>query len=133
MLDLGRHGRRLDALVAALPAGYTNSGLNLPGFALEPIRASGRGFYTHLYHHLFDAPGLTIIRRMEALREELVPMLAAVGQPVGARMSAYIHEAPTPVELQECDYAPHYGETLRAQVAECDAEIIQTYGYRFDG
>ncbi|MEI4884399.1 hypothetical protein, partial [Klebsiella pneumoniae] len=43
MLELTT-GRRLAELTAALPRAYTNTGLNLPGFALEPIRASGRGF-----------------------------------------------------------------------------------------
>jgi hypothetical protein len=131
MLELGTTGARLDALVAALPRNYGNRGLNLPGFALEPIRASGRGFYSYLYRYLYDAPGIMHIRRLDRLREELIPMLQAVGQPVSAAMDEYVRNAPATNRSEHAGYAEYYGEVLRDLVAERDAEIIDRHGYRF--
>jgi hypothetical protein len=131
MLELGTTGARLDALVAALPRSYSNSGLNLPGFALEPIRASGRGFYSYLYRYLYDAPGIMVIRRLDRLRDELVPMLEAVGQPVSRAMYEYLRNAPTTNTSEHAAYADYYGDTLRELVAERDAEIIERHGFRF--
>src|SRR3954466_8078192 len=54
MLDLGATGKHLDRVIAALPPKYTGGGLNVPQSAMAPIRGSGRGFYTHLYHHMYD-------------------------------------------------------------------------------
>jgi len=130
MLELGADGRLLDQVVAALPPRYTGRGLNLPGFALEPIRASGLGFFSFLYRHMYDAPGISHIRRVERLREELIPMLVAVGQPVSAAMRARALEAPQE-SAAERRYLGHYGETLRDRVAERDAVLIARYGYQF--
>jgi hypothetical protein len=131
LLELGRSGRRLDAVTAALPRRYTNTGLNLPGFALEGIRGSGRGFYSFLYRYLYDAPGVMHVRRMERLREELIPMLVAVGQPVSSAMSIHVQEAPARNETQHGDYSQYYGNALRDLVAEGDAEVIAGHNYRF--
>ena len=43
----------LDDVLAQLPAAYTNHGLNLPAFALAPIRGSGLGFYSYLYDYMY--------------------------------------------------------------------------------
>jgi hypothetical protein len=131
MLDLGTTGQRLDAILAALPPRYTNTGLNIPGFALEPIRGSGRGFYSYLYWYLYDGPGIMYIRRMDRLREELISMLNAVGQPVSAAMLAYVHDAPAANVSEHAAYEEYYGEALRDLVAERDADIITRHGYRF--
>jgi hypothetical protein len=132
MLELGvSGGRRLDALVASLPKHYTNAGLNLPGFALEPIRASGRGFYSYLYHYLYDAPGIAHIRRLDRLREQFIPMMQAVGQPVTAAMYDYLHDAPASNRSEHSDYAAYYGETLRDLVAERDRDLIERHAFRF--
>jgi hypothetical protein len=131
MLELGTTGARLDALVAALPRSYSNSGLNLPGFALEPIRASGRGFYSYLYRYLYDAPGMMYIRRLDHLREELIPMLESFGQPVSAAMHEYMRAAPSTNKSDHDAYSQYYGEALRDLVAERDAEIIARHDFRF--
>jgi hypothetical protein len=133
MLDLGTAARnqRLDRLVSALPQMYGSRGLNLPGFALERIRGSGRGFYGFLYRYMYDGPGVMQIGRMERLRSELLPMLSAVGAPVGASMREYILEAPARNVSEHSDYAEYYGEALRDLVAERDAEIIDRHAYRF--
>jgi len=131
MLDLGVSGQRLDAILAGLPTRYTNSGLNLPGFALEPIRSSGRGFYSHLYWYLYDGPGVLQVGRMESLREQLIQMLVGLGQPVSAAMRAYVHDAPAANISEHEAYTRYYGEALRDLVAERDADIIARHGYRF--
>ncbi len=128
LLDLGQSGRYLDAVQAALPPRFTGRGLNLPGFALEPIRGSQLGFFTFLYRHMYDAPGIRHVRRIERLWDELLDMLFAVGQPVSAPMRAYARDAPAPRKIA---YTERYSGALEALVAERDAEIIARYGYRF--
>jgi hypothetical protein len=128
LLDLGASGKYLDAAQAALPSRFTGRGLNLPGFALEPIRASRLGFFSFLYRHMYDAPGIRHVRRVERLWEELLEMLVAVGQPVSAPMRAYVRDAPAPRKVA---YTERYSGALEALVAERDAEIIARHGYRF--
>lgn len=130
MLDLTT-GERLDELIAALPRAYANSGLNLPGFALAPIRASCRGFYSYLYGYLYDAPGAMDIRRLDHLRDELIPMLQSVGQPVTAPMYEYLRTAPPTNKSEHGAYPEYYGQALRELVAERDAEIIRRHGFQF--
>jgi hypothetical protein len=131
MLALGVTGDLLDAIVAALPQGFTGRGLNLPGSALEPIRGSGLGFFSFLYGHMYDAPGILHVRRIERVREELVPMLVAVGQPVSAAMRAYLLDTPRVQVSEPHAYADHYTSALRDLVATRDANIIARHGYRF--
>ncbi|HYK99820.1 MAG TPA: hypothetical protein VEU78_01390 [Steroidobacteraceae bacterium] len=131
MLELGTTGARLDALIAALPRSYTNTGLNLPGFALEPIRASGRGFYSFLYRYMYDAPGFLHVRRVDRLANEWLSMLNDVGQPVTMAMQRYLEEAARAEQPAPGSYAQHYGSALRELVAERDADIIARHDYRF--
>ena len=76
LLNLGRSPAQLARVVEALPAAYINRGINLPGFALAPIRDSGLGFYSYLYRYMFgdDDASLTV-GRMESLRQDLPRML----------------------------------------------------------
>jgi hypothetical protein len=131
LLELGTTGKRLDEIVAALPSRYLNKGLNVPGFALAPIRGSGRGFYSYLYWHLYDGPGAMHIRRTERIREELVSMLTAVGQPVSSTMQAYLRDAPALNPSDHGGYQEYYGGELRDLVAVRDAGIIQRHNFKF--
>jgi hypothetical protein len=131
LLDLGSGGARLDALIAALQPSYTDRGLNLPGFALEPIRASGLGFYSFLYRYMYDGPGMMHIGRMERMRADLIPMLVSVGHHVGAALRAYIEEGPAKNVSTHDAYATYYDDALRDLVAERDASVIARHGYRF--
>ncbi len=132
MVELSSDDSRLAQLSRALPREYTNSGLNLPGFALAPIRDSGLGFYSFLYRYLYgDSSSLLHVGRMEGLRAELLTMLHAVGQPVSAAMRSHVlQEAPMNVS-EHAAYATYYGEALKDLVAERDAEVISRHGYRF--
>jgi hypothetical protein len=131
VLNLGVTGNLLDASVAALPHGLTGSGLNLPGSALAQIRGSGLGLFSFLYGYMYDAPGVLYVRRIERVREELIPMLQAVAQPVSAAMRAYLNDAQPGQALQSKPYADQYSDALGELVAERDADIIARHGYRF--
>jgi len=131
MLNLGTSGKLLDEIVGALPANYTNKGLNIPGFALEPIRLSGRGFYSYLYWYLYDGPGVMHVRRTDRLRAELVSMLIAVGQPVSAAMRAHVSEAADRNTSEHAAYTEYYGRELRDLVAERDADVVSRHEFKF--
>jgi hypothetical protein len=131
MLDLGTGGARLDALVAALPAAYTNRGINLPGLAIAPIRNSGLGFYSYLYRYMYDGPGMLHMGRMERLREEFPTILVAAGQPVSGPLRAYLTEAPASNTSEHAAYTKYYSDSLRDLVAERDADLIARFAYRF--
>ncbi len=131
MLDLGTTGERLDALVAALPPGYGDRGLNLPGPALAPIAASGRGFYSFLYHHMYNGTARVFIVRMEHMRDELIKMLIAAGQSITVPMRDWLASAPAKNVSAHGKYVEYYGQELRDLVAERDAELIAAHGYKF--
>lgn len=132
MLDLGAGSVRLELLLRSLPSAYSNQGLNLPNFALEPIRDTQLGFYTYMYRYLYNGGhSPTIVGRMERLREDLPRMLESVAQTVSVEMRRYIErEAPSNTSSHR-DYPDYYTPTLRNMVAKRDAEIIERHRYRF--
>jgi hypothetical protein len=134
MLDLGSGSIRLDLLIKSLPANYGNQGLNLPGFALLPIRNTRLGFYSYLYRYMYGGLGGPMqIGTMEALRAELPPLIEATGQSVSDEMRTFIEqEAPRNVSAHE-SHAHYYSDALRDLVAERDADVIERHQYRFAG
>ena len=133
MLDLGRTpGASLIAWSTHCRADYGNRGINLPGFALAPIRDSGLGFYSYLYRYMFgdDDASLTV-GRMESLRQELPRMLESVGQPVSQEMRDFIDTAPPRNAANHARYTELYDDELRDLVAERDAPLIARHGFRF--
>lgn len=132
MLRLGSDEDLLNRVVAALPDRYLQGGLNLPGFALEPIRNTGWGFYTFLYRYMYGGGESALhLGRMESLRNDLTAMLTAVGQPISEAMRAYIqHRGPANVSSHAA-YPEYYDESLRDLVAERDREIIERHRYSF--
>ncbi len=132
LLELGSRRDYLDRLLDALPRAYGHRGINLPGFALAPIRGSGLGFYSYLYHYMFGGDDHQLmIGRMESLREELSRMLEAVGQPLSPEMREYIDNAPRRNFGVHGRYTEYYDEELRNLVAERDTAVIGRHGYRF--
>ena len=132
MLDLGSGSIRLDLLARALPARYGNQGLNLPGFALLPIRNTGLGFYTFLYRYMYGGAGQPIhLISMEDLRAELVPLLERLGHPLTDGFREFVaHEAPRNVS-SHLSFAHYYSDSLRQLVRERDAEVIERHQYSF--
>jgi hypothetical protein len=146
MLELGTVSEHLDRVIAALPAGYGGSGLNLPKFALAPIRGSRCGFYSHLYGYLYGDPDhLLHVKKVEELATELPAALEQFGERVTNAMHDYLLDnrtaladagathadagaAPTDTGAA---YVERYSDGLRDLVAERDAPIIAQHGYRF--
>ena len=132
MLDLGAGSIRLDLILRALPTSYSNQGLNLPAFALAPIRNTRLGFYTYLYRYLYGGVGSPVrIGRMEELRDKLPVMLAAAGQQLSVEMAEFIAAAAPRNTSRHDDYVHYYTDSLRDLVAERDAEVIARHGYQF--
>ena len=132
MLNLGAGSIRLELLLRALPSSYSNQGLNLPNFALAPIRDTRLGFYSYLYRYLYQGDAKPIVGRMESLRDELVPMLESVQHQPSDELRRFIAtEAPRNTS-QHGNYTRYYSDSLRDLVAERDAEVIAAHGYRFE-
>jgi hypothetical protein len=132
MLNLGAGSVRLEMLMRSLPQKYSNQGLNLPGFALAPIRDTRLGFYTYLYRYLYTGPGKpVVVGRLEELRDELLPMLESVGQPVSDEMRSFVERESPRNTSKHTAYTEYYSDALRDLVAERDAEVIVRHGYRF--
>jgi len=132
VLELGSGSARLERLLAEMPTDYVNRGINLPAFALEPIRDTGLGFYSYLYRYLFGThDGRLTVGRLEVLRDELPRLIAGTGLPVSAAMRAYIETAAPRNATGHARYTDLYDAELREQVAERDASIIARHGYVF--
>jgi hypothetical protein len=134
LLNLGSDEALLDRLIGVLPATYTNQGLNLPGFALAPIRGSGSGFYSFLYRYLYG-PDVASVRlgRMEQLRVEVPRMLIEAGEQVDGPLREYIETAPALNTSEHGAYVEFYDADLVQLVAERDALVIERHGYQFGG
>jgi hypothetical protein len=132
MLDLGSGSIRLELVIRALPGVYSNRGLNLPGFALAPIRNTSLGLYTYLYRYLYGGVGQSVqIGRMEQLRSDFPALLAAVSQPADEAMLQFIVNENPHNASRHARYTEYYSPQLRDLVAERDAEVIEQHGYKF--
>ena len=132
MLNLGTSGAILDRLLDALPASYVIRGINLPGFALAPIRDTGLGFYSYLYGYMFgSADPQPTIGRVDSMRQDLLRMLGDVGQPVSGPMRDYLGTAAPRNAAVHARIAEFYDDDLRYLVAERDALLIESYGFEF--
>lgn len=132
MLALGEDDALLGRVVAMLPGGYSNHGLNLPGPALARIRGTGLGFYSFLHGHLHGESTGLHIARMEALRTELPQVMARAGVPAGAALEAFLQHAAPRNASAHGPPADYYDAQLRALVAGRDGPLIAQYGYAFD-
>jgi hypothetical protein len=132
MLYLGERRELLDPLVQGMPREFGNRGLNLPGSSLEEIRGTSIGFYSFLYHYMYDGePGDVRIGRMEELRRELIRLLEGVHQPVTEAMRRDIQLAPPRNGSRHGKFCDYYDDSMRAAVARRDAALIAEFQYRF--
>ena len=134
LLRLGDDEARLDRLLAALPPQYGTQGfgLNLPSFALAPIRGSGLGFYGFLFRYMYTAPGVKItIGRCESLRADLLAFFENVGVPVSHELREFVQAAAPRNTSAHGDWRSYYDNELAELVAERDAEVIERFGYQF--
>jgi hypothetical protein len=131
MLDLGSDAALLDATVHALPARYTNRGLNLPGPELARIAGSGQGFYSFLFRYMFGPEASPFIARLNDLRVELPMLLERLGADIGPGLRAHVASAaPTNVSVHGA-YTDYYDGELAELVADRDRAVIQRFGFRF--
>ena len=132
LLSLGHDDALLDRVIAVLPPAYSNQGLNLPGFALAPIRGSGLGFYSYLYRYMYG-PDVDAVRlgHMEQLRTELPRMLDAVGQPTDPSLREYIDTAPALNSSEHGACAEYYDSAAMMLVADRDRLVIERHDYEF--
>jgi len=132
MLELGAHSPHLPKILGALPAHYGRSGLNLPGFALAPIRDSGIGFYSFLYGYIYgESSALLTVERSESLRIKLLEYLTSVGHRVTLALNDYVLDATARNISEHGAYVDCYSDELRELVGEKDKLVISRHGYQF--
>ena len=132
LLDLGLGSPRLDTVLAALPTDYGDNGLQLPRYALAPIRDSAQGFYSHLYAYFYGQPGPHLtVSRAEELRMQLLSFLERVNEPVTDAMRTFVREAPRRNTSVHRPYADYYSDELRHRVAVRDQPVIDRHQYVF--
>ncbi len=130
LLELGSGSDKLDDLVARLPASYGNQGLNLPGFALAPIRNSGKGFYSYLFDYMYGGGNVpAVVGRVENLRADLLDFLSGLGTPIPQPLREFIQHEPPRNRSRHGEAAGHYDAELSALVARRDCAVIEAFGY----
>ena len=133
MLDLGQNDAMLSQLLEMLPREYGSQGLNLPGFALAPLRGRALGFYSYLYEYMYaGVSGALHVGRMEDLPQELLRLFSVTHQPVSDAMRRHLLSAPQANRSRHAPYASYYDDALRDRVASRDASVIGRHGYAFD-
>lgn len=132
LLNLGSSSDKLDLLLQVLPKTYGNQGLNLPGFALAPIRDSGRGLYSYLFDYMYsgDGPQATI-GRVDSLRTDLLNFLDGIEGVLTPPMREFIEQA-APRNTSSHHAFRHYYDTKTATlVAERDRLVVERFDYIF--
>ncbi|MDE1897463.1 MAG: hypothetical protein KGI40_06475 [Xanthomonadaceae bacterium] len=132
LLTLGEQPALLDAVRSGLPDIFPNRGINLTRDCLEPLVGSRLGFYSFLYQHIYGEANDVSILDMHALRDGLPVLLEQIGVPATAAMRHYLSRAPALNSSEHGHYADYYDATLRALVAERDAEVIARHSYAFE-
>jgi hypothetical protein len=134
LVDIGNDPTRLDRLLAQLPGQYgtTGFGLNLPNFALAPIRNCGFGFYSFLFRYMYVAEAITSeIGRCENLRGDLLAFFERHAIPVSAELRAFVQTAAPRNASAHGDWRDYYDRQLADLVAERDASVIEPFEYKF--
>jgi len=130
MLSLDDDAPLLDQVLRALPNQYTGRGLNLPNFALAPIRGSGLGFFSFLFRYMFGTGSDGVrVEKSEELRNRLPSMLDAVGAQLSTQALAYLHTAPRANTSVHGEIASYYPPSLSDLVRRKDATIIDRFEY----
>jgi hypothetical protein len=134
LIELGNDAQRLERVLARLPDRYGEAafGLNLPAFALAPIRASGLGFYSFLFRYMYAAPGLEpVVGTCENLRADLIAFFESAGVETSPALRAFVATAAPRNASAHGDWRDYYDRELADLVAERDASVIERFGYRF--
>ena len=131
LIGLQNDSRRVDRLVAAFPADFQQSGLNLTKACIAPILGSGLGFYSFLYERLFAGAAQPRILMAEHLRDDLGAFLGATRAQSNDRTRAYLAANPRVNASRHGPYQDYYDQDLRTLVATLDDRVIAAHGYSF--
>jgi len=133
MLTLDKRYDKLDELLALLPGDYGTHGLNVPAFALAPIRDSGLGFYSFLFRYMYAGdPDSLFIGRTEMLRADLLAFLRSEQVDISGALKEFIEHAPPRNPSTHAAFADYYDGATRRLVGARDGELIERFRYRFD-
>jgi hypothetical protein len=135
LLELGNDQPRLDRLLKLLPDHYGQSGfgLNLPNFALAPIRGSGLGFYSYLFRYMYTGTAIEpYVGKCETLRADFLGFLERVGAAATPGVCEFVQSASPRNTSNHGDWRNYYDRDLARLVAERDASVVERFDYRFD-
>ncbi len=133
LLDLGSGSEKLDILLTNLPNSYGNQGLNLPGFALAPIRGSGRGLYSYLFDYMYGSDTLkTTVGRVDNLRTDLLNFLDNIEGAPNPSLRNFIEQAAPRNATSHNAFVDYYNAETAALVAERDRLVVERFDYRLD-
>lgn len=131
LLALGSGSEKLDILLTILPKSYGNHGLNLPGFALAPIRDSGHGLYSYLFYYMYGSDTLkTTIGRVDNLRNDLLHFLDGIEGALNPPLRDFIEQAAPRNATSHNAFADYYSAETAALVAEHDRLLVERFDYR---
>ena len=135
LLELGNDQARLDRLLKLLPDHYGQAGfgLNLPRFALAPIRDSGLGFYSYLFRYMYTGTAIEpYVGKCETLRTDFLGFLDRAGVAATPGVREFVRTASPRNTSNHSDWRGYYDRALADAVARHDASVIERFAYRFD-
>lgn len=123
---------RIARLADHLPDAYGKAGLNLTKSCLAPLRGSGLGFYSFLYHRHYDGAQAPRIMKTERLRDELRSALTHLTGGVDHRTESFLTSVPDLNRSTHNAYADYYDDGLRDLIGDLDGDLIRSHGYSFE-
>ncbi len=132
LVSLSLDREKVEDLANAFPETYVNHGLNLTRKCVTQISGSGLGFYSFLYHRLYDGADSPIILQMEGLRDGLRSFVDQNEVQPRARILEFLESTPKLNASQHSEYRQCYSRRLRDLVAEMESSIIGKHEYTFE-
>jgi len=135
LLNLGRDGALLDALLEVLPEEPLHGvgGMNISRACLEPIRNTDHGFYTLHFRRLYGDGSGVFLARLETLREDLLRFFASIDLEVSDALRKDVLEAPKRHAVDYSSYESYFDAELAALVREREPLFTDRFGYHFGG
>ena len=132
LLELGSSPGNLDRVLEALPRAYGHRGINLPGFALAPIRGRGLGFYAYLYRYMFGGDDGSLTVRANGVVAAGIAADDRVRRPTGKPRDARVHRRMRRPGTSHSTRATRSSTTTSCGTwwRERDAPVIARHGYR---
>jgi len=119
------------ALISVFPQDFVGRGLNLTQSCIASIKGSGLGFYSFLYHRLYQGTQNPWLSRTEFLRSDTKAFLSRVLTQANSEIDAFLLEAPLLNTSPHGPYQGYFDEDLRDVIAHYDRSVIKNHGYGF--